>query len=95
MRPIKVLVTMMDGEHRIHLRGDDGDVIAIENASGGFFRNAGNGAGGRDTVRSGPESNVRSLWLAWRSPTCERDGDRTLVSRAFTQLKREAKTEHL
>ena len=95
MRPIRVLVTMKDGEHRIHLRGDDDDVMSIASVSGGFFAHMGNGAGGRDTVRSGPESDVKILWHAWSSPGCKSERDRSLVSQVFSQLKREARVEHL
>ena len=88
------MVTIMDGEHRVHLNGDAREIFALAQASRGFFRQTGIAGGGRDVV-SGPETDVRSLSFAWREAGKSSDADGRAARQANTMLLHQVRDDHL
>ena len=82
---INVLITIVDGEHRVHLNGDPARVKRVVLASGGYltlFRVT------APAMASGPESNLLAIRNAWA-----RSNDK-LAELALSLLK-EALRKHL
>ena len=63
-RPLKVLITLMNGEHRVQVNGSPADVLQIVEVSEGFLRLA---RVYKEDLASGPETNWRELRAAWNN----------------------------
>lgn len=81
-QPIKVLITLRSGEHRIQVNGDPEYVSQVVKFSNGFLTKW------RYDLASGPEQNWRELLDTWRNAQ-DRLANQTL------SLFKDAQHQHL
>ncbi len=81
-RPLNVLITLMNGEHRIQVNGDPGDIDQLSRISGILLHRH------RLDLISGPEKNceIRACWV---------QSGNSVASQALSLLRRQACPDHL